>query len=65
MPESTNSVGFWDELGGPYTLRLMTIRSWTFVEHTFFWTAVFFVVLAFAYADRVTWHGFAITFTLK
>jgi hypothetical protein len=65
MPGSTDLIGFWDELGGPYKFRVMTIRSWTFVEHTFFWTAVFFVVLAFVYADHAASHGFEITLTYK
>ncbi|HXH38663.1 MAG TPA: hypothetical protein VNN08_08550 [Thermoanaerobaculia bacterium] len=65
MPESTNRVGFWDQLGGPYKSRLLTIRSWTFVEHTFFWTAVFFVVMAFAYAKHAPTTGFEITLSVK
>jgi hypothetical protein len=51
MPECTGKVGFWDWKTGTYNLPILTIRSWTFVEHTSFWLSILFVVLSF-YAGR-------------
>jgi hypothetical protein len=51
MPECTSKADFWSWQTGPYNLSLLTIRSWTYVEHTSFWLAVFFVILSFCAGD--------------
>jgi large-conductance mechanosensitive channel len=47
LPALTGQLDFWNVKTGPYKSSLLTLRSWTFVEHTFFWLAVFMIVLAF------------------
>ena len=47
MPECTNRLEFWEWRTGPYDREMMTIRSWTYLEHTSFWLAVLLVLTAF------------------
>jgi hypothetical protein len=47
MPQSTRLQNFWNWRTGPYSTHLMTIRGWTYLEHTSFWLAVVIVVVAF------------------
>ena|ERR1041385_816294 len=47
MPSCTAILDFWNLRTGPYDVRILTIRSWTYVEHTSFWIAVACVILAF------------------
>ena len=48
LPSMTDTPKFWDASAGPYSSNLLTIRQWTYVEHTMFWAAVLLVLIAFA-----------------
>lgn len=43
----TDVPGFWDKPIGPYGIEFLTVRGWTYVEHSTFWLAVAFVLAAF------------------
>jgi hypothetical protein len=47
MPQSTSKLNFWAWRTGPYDWPWLTIRGWTRVEHTSFWTSAFLAVGAF------------------
>ena len=53
MPEGAGKVKVWDWRTGPYNWHVMSIRSWTFVEHTSFWVAAVLALLAFATGKHV------------
>ena len=46
MPECTGKAHFWEWRTGPYNLPILTIRQWTYLEHTSFWVSVVLVVAA-------------------
>lgn len=50
LPECVAKHDFWNWRTGPYQSKLLTIRSWTFVEHSSFWLAVLLIVAAFAFS---------------
>jgi sulfite exporter TauE/SafE len=53
----TDVADFWNKPIGPYASELLTVRGWTYVEHSAFWIAVLFVLAAFwpaAFKDEVT-----------
>lgn len=54
MPQCFDKANFWDWRTGPYNLDMLTIRSWTYVEHTSFWLAAILIVIAFAKGRSVT-----------
>lgn len=44
----TNVPDFWNQPIGPYATEVLTVRQWTYVEHSAFWLAVSFVLVAFS-----------------
>jgi MFS family permease len=43
----TNVADFWNQPIGPYAGEWLTVRGWTYVEHSSFWAAVVLVIVAF------------------
>jgi MFS family permease len=43
----TNTANFWNQPIGPYAAEWLTVRCWTYVEHSSFWAAIVLVIVAF------------------
>jgi hypothetical protein len=48
LPALTKSDNLWGEKTGPYGIKRVEVRTWTYLEHSAFWLAIILVLVAFA-----------------